>query len=56
MAIKFKDHEEVSSITEAFSLMMPSMNQQMLQSLPVKMQAVMGMINSLTKDIEKIYS
>jgi preprotein translocase subunit Sec63 len=56
MAIKFKDHEEVCSITEAFSLVMPSMDQKMLQALPVKMQAVMGMISSLSKDIEKIYS
>ena len=51
MAIKFKDHEEVCSITEAFSIVMPSMDQKMLGSLPVKMQAVMGMVNSMTKDI-----
>jgi len=56
MAIKFKDHEEVCSITEAFSMVMPSMDQKMLESLPVKMQSVMGMINGLSKEIEKIYS
>lgn len=35
---------------------MPSMDQKMLEALPVKMQAVMGMVNSMSKDIEKIYS
>jgi|JI6StandDraft_1071083.scaffolds.fasta_scaffold154009_2 hypothetical protein len=56
MAIKHKDHEEVCSITEAYSIIMPSMDQAMLGTLPVKMMAVMGMINGMTKEIEKIYS
>lgn len=56
MAIKHKDHEEVCSITEAYSIIMPSMDQTMLGTLPVKMMAVMGMINGMTKEIEKIYS
>ena len=29
-AIRFKDHEDVCSITEAFSIVMPSMDQRML--------------------------
>lgn len=56
MAIKHKDHEEVCSITEAYSIVMPSMDQTMLGALPIKMMAVMGMINGMTKEIEKIYS
>lgn len=56
MAIKCKDHEEVCSITEAYSIVMPSMDQKMLTSLPTKMMAVMGMINGMVKEIEKIYS
>ena len=55
-AIKFKDHEDVCSITEAFSIVMPSMDQRMLQNLPLKMKAVMGMINGLVGEIQKIYS
>jgi hypothetical protein len=55
-ALRFKDHEEVANITEAFSVVMPAMDQRMLESLPVKMKAVMGMVSSLVKDIEKIYS
>ena len=35
---------------------MPAMNEAMLQSLPMKMKAVMGLVKSLTTDIEKIYS
>lgn len=35
---------------------MPSMDQAILGTLPVKMMAVMGMINGMTKEIEKIYS
>ena len=56
MAIKFKDHEDVCSITEAFSIVMPAMDQKMLQNLPLKMKAVMGMVSGLVGDIEKIYS
>lgn len=56
MAIKCKDHEEVCSITEAYSIVMPSMDQKMLTALPTKMMAVMGMINGMVKEIEKIYS
>lgn len=55
-AIRCKDHEEVCSITEAYSIMMPSMDQRMLNALPLKMMAIMGMINSMVKEIEKIYS
>lgn len=50
-AIRHKDHEEVCSITEAYSIIMPSMDQTMLAALPTKMMAVMGMINSMTKEI-----
>lgn len=56
MTIKFKDHAEVTSITEAFTIVMPSMDQRMLEALPLKMKAVMGMVHSLVNDIEKIYS
>lgn len=55
-AIRFKDHEEVCSITEAYSIIMPSMDQTMLAALPIKMMAVMGMITGMTQEIEKIYS
>lgn len=55
-AIKFRDHDDVCSITEALSIMMPSMDERMKQALPLKMKAVMGMVSSLVGDIEKIYS
>lgn len=55
-AIKCKDNEEVCSITEAYSIIMPSMDETMLNALPAKMMAVMGMVNGMTKEIEKIYS
>lgn len=55
-AIKFKDNEEVCSITEAYSIVMPSMDEAMLSALPTKMMAVMGMVNGMTKEIENIYS
>ena len=55
-AIKFRDHDDVSNIVETYSVVMPVMDQKMLDILPVKMKAVMGMINGLTKEIEHIYS
>lgn len=55
-AIKVRDHEEVSNITEAYSVVMPYMEPQMLAALPTKMMAVVGMINGLTKEVEKVYA
>lgn len=55
-AIRAKDHSEVSSITEAFSLTMPFMSQDMSKSLPEMMMAVLGLVKSLTNEIEKIYA
>ena len=51
LAIKHRDHEEVSSITEVFSVVMPVMDEKMLSTLPTKMMAVMGMVSSLVRDI-----
>lgn len=55
-AIRAKDHSEVASITEAFSLGMPFMNPEMIASLPEMLTAVLGLVKSLTDEIEKIYA
>ena len=55
-AIRAKDHSEVSSITEDFSLSMPFMNPEMTASLPEMLTTVLGLVKSLTNEIEKIYA
>jgi hypothetical protein len=55
-AIRAKDHSEVASITEAFSLAMPFMNPVMTAALPEMLMAVLGLVKSLTNEIEKIYA
>ena len=55
-AIRAKDHSEVASITEAFSLAMPFMNPEMTAALPEMLMAVLGLVKSLTNEIEKIYA
>jgi hypothetical protein len=55
-AIRAKDHSETASITEAFSLTMPFMSQDMAATLPEMMMAVLGLVKNLSNEIEKIYS
>ena len=55
-AIRAKDHSETASITEAMSLNMPFMNQQMISDLPDIMMAVLGLVKNLSNEIEKIYA
>ena len=55
-AIRCKDHEEVSSITETYAAVRPFMDEKMINALPIKLKAVMGMVGSMVREIEKIYS
>jgi hypothetical protein len=55
-AIRAKDHSEVASITEAFSLAMPFMSADMTNALPDMMMAVLSLVKTLSNEIEKIYA
>lgn len=55
-AIRAKDHNEVASISEALAVSMPFMSQEMAATLPEMMMAVLGLVKSLSAEIEKIYS
>ena len=55
-AVRVRDHEEVSSLTEAFSLVMPFMTPDMANKLPEMMMAVLTLVRDLSKQIEHIYS
>jgi hypothetical protein len=55
-AIKNKDHNEVSAITESLSSVMPHMNQEMMTRMPDMMMAVIALVKDLVKNIENIYS
>lgn len=55
-AIRAKDHSEAASITEAFAEAMPFMGPEMFSALPEMMMAVLGLVKTLSNEIEKIYA
>ena len=55
-SVRVRDHSEASSVTEAYSLVMPFMTQEMISKLPDMMLAVLALVRNLSKSVEQIYS